>query len=262
MVMFKLIYPWCFAVVAFCGTLGPARGASCEKGAYKVVLDTGHTEQEPGAISARGVPEYQFNINLAQDIKNALVADGFMKTFLLITKGRGKSALKSRSACANRLKADLFLSIHHDSVQPVYLQQWTYEGVQHFSDKFNGYSVFVSHKNANKNLSFKFALLLAKELQSRGLSFSKHHAEDIPGERKALLEPQLGIYQYDNLSVLRETAAPAVLLEAGIIVNREEEVQAASPSRRSSIASAVASSVNRFCEVQRKFGLMHQNLAH
>jgi len=41
---------------------------------------------------------------------------------------------------------DLFISIHHDDVQPVYYSKWDYNGkTYHFSDKFAGYSIFVSY---------------------------------------------------------------------------------------------------------------------
>ncbi len=242
-----LTFTFAKALLAPCLAAPPA----CDRQNYKIVLDAGHTEEEPGAISARGVPEFGFNVNLAQDISKALIGQGFLKTDLLVTRGRGRSALHSRPAYANRAGADLFLSIHHDSVQPAYLEKWDYGGkTRYFSDKFNGYSMFVSAENPRNEQSMRFAVLLAGELQSRGLSFTKHHAENIPGERKPLLDPQHGIYRYDKLVVLRENRAPAVLLEAGIIVNRQEETEAASPERRGAIASAVVSAITHFCDTQ------------
>ena len=41
----------------------PANG--CKRAAaFRVIIDVGHTEKAPGAISARGVPEFVFNLNL------------------------------------------------------------------------------------------------------------------------------------------------------------------------------------------------------
>jgi uncharacterized protein HemY len=40
------------------------------------------------------------------------------------------------------------------------------------------------------------------------------------------------VFEFRNLKVLREAEAPAILLEAGIIVNRAEEIELASPARR------------------------------
>jgi hypothetical protein len=47
--------------------------------------------------------------------------------------------------------------------------------------------------------------------------------------------------------VLRNTLMPAVLLEAGTIVNRKEELEMATPERRGLISAAVVAAVEEFC---------------
>jgi N-acetylmuramoyl-L-alanine amidase. len=42
--------------------------------------------------------------------------------------------------------------------------------------------------------------------------------------RRLLVDPEAGVYRYDQLIVLRQTHVPAVLLEAGSIINRNEEL--------------------------------------
>ena len=39
--------------------------ASCNRGQFRIVIDVGHTADSPGAVSARGVNEYDFNKRLA-----------------------------------------------------------------------------------------------------------------------------------------------------------------------------------------------------
>ena len=58
---------------------------NCQPSAFRVVVDVGHTVDVPGALSARGMPEYAFNLQLARQIKETLVGAGFDKTVLLIT---------------------------------------------------------------------------------------------------------------------------------------------------------------------------------
>jgi N-acetylmuramoyl-L-alanine amidase len=41
---------------------------------------------------------------------------------------------------------------------------------------------------------------------------------------------------------------PAVLLEAGSIINRDEELKMGSPERRDIVGSAVVAAVKEFCE--------------
>ncbi|HMG80469.1 MAG TPA: hypothetical protein VK591_17435, partial [Xanthobacteraceae bacterium] len=56
-----------------------------------------------------------------------------------------------------------------------------------------------------------------------------------------------GVYRYDQLVVLRYTRMPALLLEAGSIVNRQEELELATPERRTLTSAAVAAAVEDFC---------------
>ena len=96
----------------------PADG--CKRAAtFRVIIDVGHTEKAPGAISARGVPEFVFNLNLAKRIEEQLFAAGFQRSVLLITEGPARQGLAGRVKRAKELAADLFLSIHHDFVPTV-----------------------------------------------------------------------------------------------------------------------------------------------
>jgi N-acetylmuramoyl-L-alanine amidase len=56
------------------------------------------------------------------------------------------------------------------------------------------------------------------------------------------------VYRYDQLIVLRKTRMPAVLLEAGSISNRDEELEMMSPERQDIIASGVTEAVREFCD--------------
>jgi N-acetylmuramoyl-L-alanine amidase len=50
--------------------------------------------------------------------------------------------------------------------------------------------------------------------------------------------------------VLKEAKMPSVLLEAGSIINRDEELQMNSPERRDLITASVIKAVEAFCNVQ------------
>ena len=54
---------------------------------FRVLVDVGHTATSPGADSARGVPEYEFNLKLADVIAQSLREAGFDKTVRLVTSG-------------------------------------------------------------------------------------------------------------------------------------------------------------------------------
>jgi N-acetylmuramoyl-L-alanine amidase len=224
----------------------------CDPAKFRIVLDVGHTAESEGATSARNVAEFVFNLHLAQRIEEKLEAAGFAETKLLVTKGKARPSLVKRVAAANDLPADLFLSIHHDSVPNKLLEDWEFEGKKlHFSDRFSGYSVWVSRNNPDFKTSLAFAELLAKEMKAQGLDYAHQYTQAIMGHyQHPLLNKETGVYAYDELVVLRKTRMPAVLLEAGSIINRDEELRMASPEHRDIISSGVAAAVKEFCDAR------------
>ncbi len=225
----------------------------CDPAKFRIVLDVGHTAKSEGAISARNVPEFTFNLHLAQRIEEKLKAEGFAATRLLVTEGNARPSLLKRVAAANDLPADLFLSIHHDSVPNKLLEDWEFDGKKsHFSDRFSGYSVWVSRNNPDFKTSFSFAELVAKELKAQGLDYAHQYTEAIMGRyQHPILNKETGVYSYDELVVLRKTRMPAVRLEAGSIINRDEELKMGSPERRDIISRGVAAAVKEFCDLRR-----------
>jgi N-acetylmuramoyl-L-alanine amidase len=224
--------------------------ATCDPSKFRIVVDVGHTAESEGAMSARNVPEFAFNLQLAQQLVERLKAEGFAEARLLVTGGKAKPSLFRRVAAANDLKADLFLSIHHDSVPDSFLEDWEFEGKKsHFSDRFSGYSVFVSRDNPDFRTSLSFAELVAKEMKAQGLDYAQQYAQPVMGRhQRELLNRETGVYRYDELIVLKRTRMPAVLLEAGSIINREEELKMKSPERQSIIADGVTAAVKAFCD--------------
>jgi N-acetylmuramoyl-L-alanine amidase len=222
----------------------------CDPAKFRIVLDVGHTAESEGAISARNVSEFVFNLRLAKRIEQKLKAEGFAETRLLLTEGKARRSLVKRVDAANNLPADLLLSIHHDSVPNKFLEDWEFEGKKsHFSDRFSGYSVFVSRNNPDYKTSLSFAELIGKEMKAQGFDYAKQYSQAIMGRyQRELLNKETGVYRYDELIVLRKTRMAAVLLEAGSIINRDEELKMSSPERRDIISSGVAAAVKEFCE--------------
>lgn len=225
------------------------KATECQKSDFRVVLDVGHTADVPGADSARGIPEYSFNLQLADAVKQALIESGFTKTVRLITATAPWLGLLERARRANGMRADLFISLHHDSVPDNLIETWEYNGQKHqFSDRFRGYSIFISEANADRKGSLAFGRLLGRELEAHGMNYTPHYTLPLMGRhRHQLLDADAGVYRYDQLVVLRSTLMPAVLLEAGSIVNRQEELECASTDRRTRIAAAVVAAVEQFC---------------
>jgi N-acetylmuramoyl-L-alanine amidase len=231
----------------------PAADA-CARSSFRTVIDVGHTVDVPGAMSARGVPEYIFNLQLGKDIQRALLDAGFTQTVLLITATAPKAGLVERAARANSMHANLFIAIHHDSVPDNLMKTWEYDGQENgYNDDYPGYAIFVSNDNADRAGSLAFGSLLGKALESRGLHYTPHYTLALMGHRRrVLVDADAGVYRYDQLIVLRETKMPAVLLEAGSIVNRQEELELGTQERRSATSAAVAAAVADFCAARAR----------
>lgn len=228
----------------------PPAPEPCDPRRFKIILDVGHTSESQGATSARNDVEFGFNLQLAKLIGERLKAAGFAATRVLVTDGKARASLLKRVGTANDAHADFFLSIHHDSVPDKMLETWEFDGAKsYFSDRFSGHSLFVSERNPRFAASLAFAKLLGRELKEKGLQYAGQYALPVMGRyRHELLDKDVGVYRYDGLVVLSQTRSAAVLLEAGSIINRDEEMAMNSPERRELIATAVVTAMRAYCE--------------
>ena len=234
-----------FAIIVM-GLATPAWG-TCEIRNFAVAVDTGHSPEDPGSTSARGKTEFEFNDRLARELHKALQEAGYGQAFLL-NPYRKELSLHERTKLADGRGADLFLSIHHDSVQPHYLSSWKYQGItRKYADQFSGFSLWVSGSSRGSQAAQRAAKAMGSALINRGLKPTQHHAEPIPGESRTILDARRGIYRRDGLAVLRTSQAPAVLIEAGVIVNRAEEALLDLPGHRAKIISAIIEGVGTVC---------------
>ena len=213
------------------------QASASAKPATRVALDVGHHHAAPGAISARGREEFQFNRILALRIAESLQQRQI--AIQLIGAEGDQSRLSGRTAQA--AGAGLFLSVHHDSVQPQLLQRWEHAGqTRLFSDQHAGFSLFVSRANPDVTGSLRCASAIGQALRGAGFTPSLYHAEPIAGEFKPFADRENGVHYYDNLVVLKTARQPALLLEAGVIVNRDEELLLLMPAYQTRMAEAVA----------------------
>jgi len=204
-----------------------------------VAIDVGHSKLHPGAMSARGKPEFEFNLAFAQMLQETFAASGARS--VLIGGDGMMLELQHRTVAAEVKGATFFLSLHHDSAQPQYLEPWKWQGVaRRFTDRFSGYSLFVSRKNPYPDASLKCARMIGSALLQIGQTPTHHHAENIPGENREWADQNVGVYYFDDLIVLKTAKTPAVLIEVGVIINRSEEQTIQEPAKRRALATAIA----------------------
>lgn len=200
------------------------------------LLDPGHSPLSPGTASCSGGLEYQYNENLVDAIVRSLKKQGI---HVDVTRARGTELSLQKRAQKSRGKK-FFLSIHHDSAQPQFITQ--IQG-NPCSEKGKGFSLFVSEKNPEYAKSLIYARILGDFLLEEGLRPSTHHGEKIQGENRFCLDESRGIYQFDNLIVLKNAKCPAVLLEAAVIIHPQEDRMARSIPFQNRIARAISSTL-------------------
>ena len=195
-----------------------------------MAVDVGHYAAEPGVISAIGKPEFEYNLALALEVKEEL--ERRQLNVRLVGERGDYAVLHHRTRDAKG--ANLFLSIHHDSVKERLLPQ---------ADRFAGYSVFISRSNPFPEKSRRCASAIGAQIREAGLTPSRYHADAALGESRPFADEANGVHYYDNLAVAKTASMPAVLVEAGVLVNREDERRVSDPVVRRRIAEAIAQGV-------------------
>ena len=225
-----------YVVAAVLALSRGAQGAS-------VAVDVGHSLAKPGAISARGRAEFEFNLDLARDIAAALDQAG-LGVRLIGADGKMEH-LSDRTRAASG--TDFFLAVHHDSTQPHFLEDWEYGGESRkfAGERFAGFSLFVSRLDPRLEQSLACASAIGAELLKAGFARSLYHADPVEREFKSFADRANGVHYYDNLVVLKTAFSPAVLFEAGVILNRDEELRMMDPAVRRAIAGGIADGLRR-----------------
>lgn len=205
----------------------------------EILVDPGHSPKTPGALSCSGEMEYKYNDLQAYRLKSALEKYN-IKTVLTRNSGEHIDLRQRAELSAGK---DAMISIHHDSVQPKFI---AYKGNFPTSDYAEGFSLFVSSKSVNYAESLALAEAIGKALIAAGYKPSLHHADKIKGENRELLNREYGIYDFPDLVALKNSLAPAALIEAGVIVNPKEEKKLRDIRRQRKLAETIAAGAASF----------------
>ena len=201
---------------------------------FTVVIDPGHGGRDPGAIGRRGKEK---NINLSVALKlGKLIQDNCKDVKVLYTRQKDVFVpLDRRAQIANNAKADLFISIHTNSVAKGRTVRGTetYTLGLHRTDdnlevakKENAVILIESdyeQRYAGFNPNSAESYIIFEFLQDRNMENSVQLATFIQRQFKSTAKRiDKGVHQAGFL-VLRETTMPGVLVELGYISTPDEE---------------------------------------
>lgn len=218
---------------------------------FTVVIDAGHGGHDPGAIGKRGKEK---NINLSVALKlGKLIQNNHSDTKVVYTRSSDVFVpLHRRAEIANEAKADLFISIHTNSIASrssrvsgtetytlgLHRTQENLEVAQKENAVIlieDDYQKQYAGFNPNSSESY----IIFEFLQDKNMAQSVNFAQLIQQQfRHKARRIDKGVHQAGFL-VLRETSMPSVLIELGYITNPDEEAYLLSSNGSSMLAQSI-----------------------
>jgi len=171
-----------------------------------VMIDPGHGGKDPGARGIGGIEEKNIILPISQQVAQILEKNGVQ--VVLTRSSDYYVSLQGRADMANRANADVFVSIHANSMG---MERPDVNGLETYYYETGKQLADTIHKN----------ILREVDVDDRRV-------------RRA------------RFFVLRKTAMPAVLVEVGFLTGNEDAVKLASPAYRQQMAEAIANGILQY----------------
>jgi N-acetylmuramoyl-L-alanine amidase len=217
-----------------------------------IVVDPGHGGPDPGTIGRAGTQEKDITMALSVELKRQLEATG-RYTVLLTHTHDDFMALRDRTAFARNANANLFLSIHADSISDAETRGGSiYTLSEHASDveaaalaaKENKADIIggvdLSHENG------EVANILIDLAQRETMNHSAQFANILVGELGQSIVLLRNTHRFAGFAVLKAPDVPAVLFELGYLSNRTDETLLRRPAHRAKVAGAIVRAIDRY----------------
>lgn len=175
---------------------------------FNIVIDAGHGGSDPGAKSILNKWEKEFTLSIVLKMKALLEKETKIKAHFTRT-GDTYPSLGDRVALAEKLKADLFVSIHGNSAASSVTGAETY----YYSANSKAFAQVI-HKR----------LIAATGIKDRGVKTAAY-------------------------KVIKETTMPAVLLEAGFLTNTSDAKMLYDDASQNRIAKELVAGIKEYLKV-------------
>ena len=215
-----------------------------------VVIDAGHGGVDPGAINPEtGLREKDVTLRIAKAIRDTLLASGRVRVALTRDDDR-YLVLRERYGIARRMHADLFISIHCDSVgagdasgASVYTlsEVASDKEAARLAARENKADVIagVNLGDAGADVSSILIDLTQRETMNNSATFARL----LGREAKPLVPMKANFHRMASLMVLKAPDMPSILFETGYISNPVDAAFLDSADGRSRIAEGVTRAV-------------------
>ena len=218
-----------------------------------VVLDPGHGGEDPGALGRRGTHEKNVTLAIAQKLKARIDKEPNMRA-VLTRDGDYYLPLQTRVEKAQRVRADLFVSIHADAFIRPHARGASVFALSEKGATSAAASWLANRENAadligGVNMQGKDRYL---KMTLADLSLTAQINDSLKAGRAVLAE--LGgvndLHKADveqaGFAVLKAPDVPSILVETAFISNPEEELRLRSTAYQNKVAEAIFNGIKRY----------------
>jgi N-acetylmuramoyl-L-alanine amidase len=216
-----------------------------------VVIDPGHGGNDPGAIGRRShTKEKEMALVLAKKLRGALQQAGLK---VVMTRDSDLFiSLSKRANIANRSGADLFVSVHINSSRSRSLRGFECYYLSNATDD-NARAVEAFENSSlklDKDADIEHSRLLDKTLWDMTLTENRLESAELAGYICEAVENSLATgnrgVKSARFYVLKYTHMPSILVEAGYISNKFEELKLKDPDFLDRMAENIAQGILKY----------------
>jgi N-acetylmuramoyl-L-alanine amidase len=211
-----------------------------------IAIDAGHGGEDPGAIGMHGTREKDVTLAIARALERSVDAEPGMRA-VLTRSGDYFVPLRDRMRRARAQQADLFVSIHADSIRDrtvdgssVYILSQrgaTNEAARWLAERENAADLIGGVSLEDKgNL---LASVLLDLSQTASLSASETAAEHVLHQLNLVGEVRKPLVQQAGFMVLKSPDIPSMLVETAYISNPAEEQRLRGGAHQAKLAAAI-----------------------
>jgi N-acetylmuramoyl-L-alanine amidase len=224
---------------------------------YTVVIDAGHGGIDPGAIGKSGVYEKKLTLEVAKKLYKILDKNPLYNPIMTRSSDNFLS-LRERVNVGREAGADLFISIHADSIsRPDFRGATVYTLSETASDDE---AEEIARRENKSDLIAGVDLeeqddtvqgILVDLAQRETMNFSVKFAKTlIPEITKSGLKTSGRSHRFAGFRVLKAPDVPSVLVELGYLSNRQDEKLLKSNKGQSRLATSIANAIDAYFEAQ------------
>jgi N-acetylmuramoyl-L-alanine amidase len=218
-----------------------------------VAVDAGHGGQDPGATGPGGTHEKDVVLAIARVLADRINSEPGMRAVL--TRNRDEFlVLRDRINRARVAKADMFISVHADSIAnhdvtgaSVYVlseRGASNEAARWLAERENAADLMGGVSLDDKDNTLASVLLDLS--QSANISASMTAAQRVLGALDNVGQVRKTQVQQAGFVVLKSPDIPSMLVETAYISNPAEEVRLRNPRQQASLADAIFDGVRNY----------------